>query len=582
MFSPEFDQLYREAFESSIGRSFDDPLMQEWYAINTTNTVNALLEHWTDPDAAIAEPITDTFTTRRANLFRIKHPATPEFTEEDAEDIAKIRFFGRATIIAAEASLSVNPVYDGRPEFFNANLWYSYHRDVDPESDAPAHDPNAASPTRLAHWPQGKYLNCLGIAIATAADSKMNPDMDYVFMNRIRHAQLEINVSWQNIRERIAALSPYAETAEFILHLADAMKAKTDPEETDCIYANGDSRLVHNNAPDTSFHHAVIRRDRTKDEFLKTGWTQYDPYALVEGEISNFPLARKAAELFETMSDGTCNEVLLIDSDYIDESYKYAGGAVSVARRLQGRLIDVLSKYSRTDYLRIVREEVALQKSAVTDITTNREDLSEISIAELVENVGYRIPATDPSMAYAWLVILSTAAFHTSRFRDNIQVEEIFTHKYAQKNGADVEDLIKIIEGLIGPHFKTDRELQHNFWSIVLAMPYAYCLKRLESVVKMQSLDNGTSDQTMEVGDPAFMIGAMYLNHYARWSNGGKVNAAKEMARLTPSQIIWQAAVVHDAQAADDPRVHVVGDLIRGLKIDQQHPLVRITTHLRR
>jgi hypothetical protein len=80
----------------------------------------------------------------------------------------------------------------------------------------------------------------------------------------------------------------------------------------------------------------------------------------------------------------------------------------------------------------------------------------------------------------------------------------------------------------------------------------------------------------MEIADPEFMIGAMYMNHYATWRKDGRINVARHLSRICSSQLLWQAARQDEKEV--DERIASMGEVIQRLKPRQLHPLVNIAS----
>lgn len=100
----------------------------------------------------------------------------------------------------------------------------------------------------------------------------------------------------------------------------------------------------------------------------------------------------------------------------------------------------------------------------------------------------------------------------------------------------------------------------------------------LNRAFRLQS--TGFSNLASEFGNPQLMIGAMYLNHFATWRKDGKVNVARYLARLIPSQLLWQAAM-QDGDINDD-RVNSLGEQVKSLPDDRVHPLVDVARYIHR
>ena len=82
-------------------------------------------------------------------------------------------------------------------------------------------------------------------------------------------------------------------------------------------------------------------------------------------------------------------------------------------------------------------------------------------------------------------------------------------------------------------------------------------------------------DSTIELADPDYMIGALYLNHYATWRENGIVNIARHLLQTTSSQLIWHEAV-SESEALVDDRVAAVAAEIGKLGVTMIHPRVRL------
>lgn len=575
MFSPGFNKLYDEAFATATGMAFESDEVQRKYRMYSEVTTEALLDHWTSPERDTQE-YADHMSSRGANVFRLRHPHTEEFGLEEAEDIAKIRFFGRQTIdIAAKYAPPIDVEKSGRG--LRVMDWYQAHPDRYGANDNGEQLPDSPSPLHLEEWPHGRFINCLGAAIGAAGQCEREEGASYYFMNRIRHGQYEINPRVIRMIEHLRTSYPLVGMIEKI-----TAQAGDDP----MLLIEDTPRILTDLRVDDQFHHGIIAKDI--DSPVKFSFTsnliQVDPWALVHDALGPFPAATHLDNLLETMDDGTCNEVLFFDSDMVDFRFQKVEKQIKILEKMRYRLDEVLDDYRHPNYIANVKARVQEQFDIniatlfAGDPSCSREDILAMTKA----NYAVQKNLSKGEAERYWLM-MQMAILNGTHVLASEEINGLFDEDAVLKPRNEIdhellESELAKMEQYLQANLKYDKKLQHLFRRIVEHVPVLLMLDHLRSFARITSLSfGGTHDQAMEVGDPAFMAGAMYINNYAKNEKCVNINAAKEMARLTPSQLIWQAAVAGDPDAANIGCVYAVGRLTKSLKHDQQHPLVRIT-----
>lgn len=584
MFSPKFNQVFNEAFYSATGSDFNDDDIQAEYHLAAEQLIEALVERWTDPQLDPA-PITDFNSSRRSQTFRIKHPETKNFTEEDAADIAKVRFFGSQVLKAAQVALCENQIIElGDPETFESAVWRGAHPDVTFD-DSLAYDPDAASPQRLRDWPEGEYMNCLGVAIAAAAESEIL-GTEYTFMNRLRHTRYEAATDVVQLLSRLEKICPEAFRLEIMMHQLDVARAESNNEDDASIKSKklcilDESRLefifTHAYGIDLSFHHAVIQKNRQEDG-VSASWKQFDPFGLVNSDISPRWLDDALSDDDLLQNPAACNEILLLDSDKQEIFSHSMAMAIDIAARSKRRLKKMMGNYESAETLEAIQIELDKSRQAIQiGFTPMDGDVRNMS-DEYLFDAEY--DEYTPDSHSLWISILGRSLQDDPRAFISycrLLTDTVARQREATERGDPFEEDVQgaILQNVATSLFDNP-DLQREFEETVLAMPYVFALHYSEDTIK-RSVFAGESEKSMEVGDPAFQIGSMYLNHYARWRKDGIVNVASELARINPSQLIWQSAISQEGGFTSDGRVLAVGSLIKSLKRGQQHPLVRTT-----
>lgn len=594
MLSPEFNQVYDEAFLSLTGEGTEEPRlaftdvgMQEAFKEFEERNINALINHWTSPDYDKLGPVTKLHSFGRDSLLRIRHPSVEEFDEQDAATIAKIRFLGGTAITFASAAIALNrDLKITHEKRFSSRAWHRFHPTVD-KVFALGYEQDAASPVRVMDWPRGKYLNCLGISIAASGESE-NEKIPYRYMNRIRNNDFETKSGFSKLFDHIYHIAPTAMQTESILHVADLFETTANLNRTlkqveksaRCLIIE---KLEHvfDDGFDEQFHHAVLRSDE------KATWRQFDPYALIDRDLPKHFGAWLAYESVGEDSAATSNELLLLDSSNSQQGFEQLTAIVKLAANDTKRLASIATDYKSPTLFDDIRKELLRQQALYYRVTHPKNNApmykrfsDELSQAEQ-EVVNKKCQAI-------WLAILSQTAkdrkTQLSLFDSlGFKVDEL-TEANRRKVAARILDpnTTKDYEKTFHETIKQNTPLRNEFIQNITNLPYASCFRYLEGWVEVNAFSgNGVFDQTMEIGDPAFMVGSMYLNHYANFRKDGKVNIASEIARVNPSQLIWQSAVSNEGNATLDPRIRALGSLVKSLKHDQQHPLVR-STHFKK
>lgn len=586
MFSKEFNTVYTEAFTAATQGDFTDAKTQQEYRDYTDTTAMALLARWHALDFDTS-PITDRIFDHRAEAMHIKHPNTADFTAEEAYDIAHVRFLGRKIIDAARQALTEN---NGENLSFESWQWVEAHPGIEPNSlnDIEAHDIDAVSPQRLREWPHGDYVNCLGASIALAAESE-NEGITYAYINNLRSARYESSMrasEYFNYLWRMCEDSTHAKIDERIHDVdsacmeADGASAEAVQNAYDCIRREsflGSLAIFTYGGIDTSFHHSVIREDAE----YKNWWTQQDPFALVNAApIVPSILAKAVKNDIAISDDGACNEILLLDGNLQELTANTMAQGVELAERSQRRIEEMVQQYKSPKMMTALFDELRSTRLLINAWSAADGNIvKQMSDKELVE-LGKKVTVDDSTfekrMLAFWVSLLESI---TKDIRhEGKTVDDIMDDAFKAYEGD--ENIMHMLRGKVneftGGILQNDSALRKRFNKMMSAAPFAFALHTAEARIN-KGLVEDHCDKAMEVGDPAFQIGSMYINHYARWRKGDIINAAKELARINPSQLIWQSAVSRETGPVTESHVMALGALVKSLKIGQQHPLVRIT-----
>lgn len=565
----EFETVYDEVLISATGKSLANPEVRAAHDTYVTETFESMLDDWTQtPPTANFGPLDD---SNKTQIFQISHPNQADFTEDDLWKIARVRFLGRAILDSAKTNLTLNKAYkelEKEPgvafDFLQAYEWYKEHpfAPMSPRGPKDA-DPDVPSPLALKDWPRGNYINCLGAAIASAAVAEMS-GTSYLFGTEIRSSNVYVAQQHTEFMNRLKKAFPIFNEPN-MKELLATLHSNFDGRfgEENKLYKN----ILHDSppmlqAPDSGeirdFHHFIVEKRETGEECT---FVQVDPYGLIyaEHDIGN------NSQLASHKMMGKRGESSVI---VVDNSVDIAG---------------VMMKYNQA-----LRSCVAASKK-IQNLCTQKNYKSENYFVDILPEIAAIIMPTvtilHPNM---------TKTVHDG-FKGNLEHIVAISlllatreHQLMQKAEEDAGDskffttTYEIIEQYLpqlARAMRLDTPLQRTVSDWLGAAPIIYLLSNyaydLQSEMNVRG--GGSPDPALELAEPEFMIAAMYMNHYATHRKDGRINIARHLARLNPSQFLWQAARQDDFV---DERVNAVGEIVKNLKPRQRHPLVNIASAL--
>lgn len=593
MFSKEFETVYREAFTSATAQDIESEEVQQQYRDYATPTADALVAYWSSPTYDTT-PLRTTPLDSGSSVSRIKPPLAGELTREDAEDIARIRFLGRSIIDAARQSLTENPRVTNGDEDFRSSVWYEAHPECNYGDDDLAHDPDAASPQRLREWPTGKYVNCLGVSIAMAAESENN-QTPYTYVNKLRGSRQVMASQFIKHMEQFYSdfESPRTRKVDELMHLVDYIVLHAAGFEDDfaeeyavCFRSPNIMKDTRDGymGVDTSFHTSVLR-------LHDNDVAQHDPYQLVtrDAVIPNDLQTELSSEV--TLQTGRmgdaerCNEIVLAEDGLEKQLAMRMAAMTAVARRATPRIEQLLNGYKSPKMMQALRNELHGVYRAMTAVTRDGVAVYDMPDEKLFDYTQH----TDAAKLFdlwdiLWPLYLK---FVDGEMMDDFVYSSDDTalkHIFERFNLANEEReeqgniLAEAYETPLYQRIKHDSVTRKRFNDLMLLLPRMLAAYQADQMANQLLLTQDYSDAAMEIGDPAFQVGSRYMSHYARWRKGDIVNVAGELARINPSQLIWQAAVSAEHSPVTSDHVMALGSLVKSLRRNQLHPLVRITS----
>ena len=586
MSSTEFDIIYKEAFISGTGRRFDDADVKDEYIEFKDRVSDEILGAWTNPTDSYLQFFDSKIHTGSNNTL-IDHPLISEFDETRLNMAVRVRFLGRSLINVAKHSLESNPfLYSNnttdKEEIFSSttnNLcaieWYLAHPSERRDNDGPS-EQDIASPLRLADWPKGKLLNCLGISIATAALCELQ-DTEYMYVNEIRTSQGLINSQHDELKKSFEKIVPnyYSDSATLSifnnLNYINFEVHGVSENYRDILFDTPDVLLMDFITP-RDFHHFILCRIGKNLD-----WFQTDPFGLTYAYFdSSDNLNEKITEL---KSSGNPSKVLLHESSsYINDSYVRLHKSIEIIKRNNLKFDKLFNKKNGLHKsVNFMNELYEFQESVVVDALselypTNSEEAIE-SLTNYARSLHYSL----------WLAtIQSIKDDDLFNLNDKNPLPEI--HKRRDENSLEknikdnniIKDYLyksekEILKSLQQDTVKLDAFLHYAKLIPISAVNQVY--RHVLEVFKVR--DHGVANITAEIAEPEFMIGAMYMNHYATWRKDGKINVARHLAQISASQLIWQASMQDGEQ---DENVIALNSIISDLKTKQLHPLVNVAS----
>ena len=562
----DFDLIWEESLKSATGLigklkpefPENSPLFQEEF--------EGVLDCWTQtPKRPVVESI---FSQDGIDTVQINHPEENDFSEEDLLRIAKLRFLGSVVLETAKKAIKSNDDITGSPasefwsfDVFQASHWFKAHKGDGTEySASDNYDSEVSSPLRLAEWPKGPKMNCLGIAIACCAAAEME-NKPYLFGTEVRNAMYYVALRHDQFMAQVKKVFPVfsSEVTRLLLEDIHDCRSKEDDDETAQSYKNilyrvSPSLVIDPEDNLRDFHHYCVVE--YQDEDAKR-LVQVDPYGLILRTLE-LPFSAVADDQGEGLAIDAQSVLLTDESEvYNKEFLKYHG------------LLTKACEY-----------ELQLKKRFSSLNPKSSGYAAEIIAAAHQINLemhrNYFGKSADENL-------------ESFKIISNVILETIFMRHFS--GFPEIKKCIKDNEKLPSPEFisklceaanhriKYDTVFRADFVNAFTQTPYInlldYYAHELRGIWQVRGC--GTANPVAELADPKFMIGAMYMNHYATWRKDGRINIARHLARLNPSQFLWQAARQDDFV---DERVNAVGEIVKHLKPRQRHPLVNIASAL--
>lgn len=582
MATSEFHTVYNEAFLSATGKEFKEAEHQGPLA----DIENELLDKLTSP--------VDLYLSHET---RITHPNVEHFTDEDIILLARTRYLGRSIINAAKDALMHNPffaellaakdhhrftaqmfstIYEGMHQWDRS---YSERYQKICAGTTTEDMSHVASPLNLREWPNTpSYVNCLGTAINMTALAELG-NRTYFFGNEIRHANHLLSERHYDFRQQITRLHPdFFENPRTLRHLSLLEKTRTDvPADELHTVENlliSTPRALQPTRSLRDFHHFVLVKDVPAPEDGLTApdsiATQVDPYSLTLGLGAVNTTFDRPLDPWEVMLrtnyTGLSRPLRSIDNSIADLR--------SSLPRLRKILTSINCKSSngQTEMFTAIERTLLRAVQAMQDVDPDSQE--DQAIKRMVRDFLFT----------AWRTLAADfLATHTTNPVIAAQAQEIITIIHAAAASGEISEQqtveLEDLEEAIHPELL--RTLQYNsiarqeFVDSIQMLPTHFIVEFYVSCHRhwFRTLEYGSENVASEFGDTDTMVGAMYLNHYATTRKDGKINIARELARVIPSQLLWYAA----AQDVETDERHVaVGEVIQSLKPHQLHPLVEI------
>jgi hypothetical protein len=565
--STDFETIYAESFLSATGEDLYHPDHQADHAAFVNKAADDTLESWTQRD--VPPSVQELSTLSHLSTLHITHPDQENFDEADVHMIARVRFLGRTIIDTAKRQLLSNEQFldvetkdtIGIFDYFQAFDWHAEHPTDDTENQSQTQD--VASPLRLGTWPKGDYINCLGVSIGMAAASEIY-GIPYVYGNEIRNSQSLMSSQHTMIMKRFRELIPQFDNGLIQDVMAQTMKGRRRPDPLyDNILFTNPAILQHNPNP-RDFHHFILCDYRNEAD--PGMWAQVDPFDL---SFAGLSVSRRQIDraLDPLLTTGNENSVIISDETVmITQFYGQFGRSIEDAYSRSTKLsesIETSGSYKSEQFFKDLEAKTAsITRQVMAQLYGTESGSQSPGNDELGNGITRQMYLC---MLYAYVARVPEA-------------NTLFTHHMQAKHKVDWEVLDSKIEAILTKNFKYDQILRESFINNITNIPllallhlYEYNLKAIVHV-----RDIGDSNPVMEIADPEFMIGAMYMNHYATWRKDGRINVARHLSRICSSQLLWQAARQDEKEV--DERIASMGEVIQRLKPRQLHPLVNIAS----
>lgn len=572
MSSGEFDLVYREALYSATNTGFEDPSVQAAHDQFVDSATQATLDAWTKETPS--EVLTE-LHTKVCDTLHMLHPSQQEFDEADVRTIARVRYLGRRILDTAVEQLRGNEAFmQLEPkdpvslfDFFQYYYWWAAHKGQD-IPDERSRDQDVASPLRLGNWPEGEYTNCLGISIGLAAGSEIY-GMPYLYGNEIRNSDSILTDRHETFMSKLHGHIPDFESSSVRKILLSTMHERRDPDE---LYDNVlfETPPTLQRAPRVRDFHHYLLCEYSDEEAGDQTWFQVDPFDL---SFSSLGARRSIDSVVEPFFTAGNEHTVVLNDEHrnIDRFYRQFSTILSDAMRESDSVFRHYNdgQLCKSDkFLNKVFDEL---EAATTRI------LSEARGEAPDEDVNEQWLRDDKDLANS--LMGHTIITYAPKFPKIRQAVQAAVDKQ-KGNSSKFDGQLMYDETCrsLAHEMQYDTKLREFMVEKISQVPvlavthlYEYALKKV-----LRVRDCGDANTVMEVADPEFMIGAMYMNHYATWRKDGRINVARYLSRISSSQLLWHAARQDENEV--DERINAMGEVIRGLKPRQLHPLVNVAS----
>lgn len=638
-FSTEFNCVYRDALKSATDLDVaqsdvaeDMTGYIEGEAAKTVNIWQCADRFGTDVNFNQVESAAD----KSEESLIIRHPNSYDGNIDQARDVARIRYFGKKVIEATQLNMESNPFFnfvsgtdcygrvakvfsDDLTEALSSQAWCRSSVNDD-SGNSPGVDDESLCPNphQIGRWP-GEYINCLGVAEALTAVTGIDERQTFVNVIRpIDNEALQLAADYRkqtayaltrglpggrlllNQTRAIAAGNQY-DRAQSNLNDAIDVWQKMPAELHSQYYNHQYEPTLHlmNSETDSlaslsdglwqQFHHSVLVHAQIEGYSGNT-WLNLDPYQLrVGGTFDNAGHNAFALDQFTTSADIAANDVLLLRNNKLylqDDQFRLV---LELAAIFSDDFDKMLDKERESDDLlhsielrslgqgrwnglieAAVRGNVnGVVRGLVAD--ARKGNLNKIPDLDLGWDVVKQRCRNDDQLVIddgTWMIVKGLLDGSTN---------DIINKMRAAKTEKSFATLQRTMRIELLNELRTNDNKWRQFKQLILAIPYINALMIPNQQFADYMFSSWQIDSTIEVGDPAFQIGSMYLNHYAKSKKDVTVNVAAELAMVNPSQLIWQSAVSYNDEHRNDDSVIALEGIYKSLRQRWRNPLVNIS-----
>ena len=567
-YQSEFDTILEESLASAAGSS---SLRSEWFEQNRQAKYQETYDLVTAPPAK---------QQLHYGAQIIEHPSAELFDETDIEKISKVRLLGRAILDIAKVNITSNPrieipeagVAAIEPAIYNAiydPLATSRTREASRLVIADNEDTyqHRASPARLETYPYGLQPSCLGVAITAAALCELAGVDEYVLANEIRSGDtlvVENNSQFTKILHRYFPELKEKDSPSNT-HLRRMLRDKDAAAWYDFVIFGPSNFSTADRAKE--YHHYVVAKAGTKGS--RTGYYQVDPYSLNSSELWGIPL------------DSTVSLSKAVKNPSVVMNHEEPLVSENVLARHK-RALPIVQRYKDAIEKNVDKEYKSTRMfDAVKDLFV--EGYKEIhsaltpSLLEIDEEAARETEARMSTLAYRTFRV-AVSEYYELTMADDTNTARA---KKQMSSGQDdsIEELFSKAKRQIEAEIKTNTAAREGLKAMLGALMISpqMQLYMQDQAYVLGSVSFGLPSVAAEFAEPEFMIGAMYMNHYATHRKNGIINIAKELSRLSPSQLLWLSA---HQEVLDDERIAAVDAIIKSLPEARVASSVNIARHI--